>query len=153
MFKKILIAVGAIIVLFLVIGIIGAVVGVDSASSPSPGATTTVTAQPDPAPTQTVTSAPKTVTKQVPVTPQSCIDSLDQAEAIVHKVPTLTTISQKYIGLIPRAYQAGMNGGVGAQAVVNEIHSLTAQSKALAQELHPMIARYNAISDQCRASQ
>lgn len=93
----------------------------------------------------------KTVTEEVEVTPQSCLDALDSAETLITTATDVGLLASEFIDFIPRAFEAGMNyDAVEAEAIITEMDAKTAEVEAM--DATALRADLDAKTAQCRGA-
>lgn len=110
------------------------------------GAGVGVAAQPEPEVIQTT----ETETVEVPVVPDVCLAALGAGERVIESGAVIADITVQYIGMIPRAAEAGMN------ADASEIDALTSEMEALTQRTNDETEKveasnYDGLADHCRS--
>lgn len=112
------------------------------------GAGVGVAAQPEPEVIQTTETQTETI--EVPVVPDVCIAALGAGERVIESGAVIADIAVQYIGMIPRAAEAGMN------ADASEIDALTSEMEALTQRTNDETEKveasnYDGLADHCRS--
>lgn len=96
----------------------------------------------------------KTVTETVDSTPQSCIDALDAAEALVQG-PVVEQSSDTIIlvNLIPKAFDAGVHmDEAAANSIITTMGEVNKRTESRNATIESLVGDYNAASDDCRSS-
>lgn len=85
-------------------------------------------------------------------TPQSCIDALDAAEALVSgPVVEQSEDSIVLIGLIPEAFTAGLNvDNAAADSIIETMNEVNARTVARNEVIEDIVTEYNEASEECR---
>lgn len=101
----------------------------------------------------TVQTKTRTVTEEVPTTPQECLDALTAAEGLGRQMSRTLTVSMEWPDLVQRAARAGMNMDVaGIDSVTADVTSISGDYEAILPEVDRLVDDFNTAKAGCRAS-
>lgn len=112
-------------------------------------ASSTTVAEPQ---VKTVTQT-RTVTDRVEVTPQSCLDAIDAAEAISVQTRDYVELTTDLPQMIVSAAKAGMSMDAAAlEAVTTDMNDFSSDTKSITAKIGPLVNDFNSAKASCQAS-